>query len=100
MITNEEVATRLEDSPFPRVTREGIQDKIHSVRYFNDDTLTIAVLTLFNDFKVVGSAACVDPGNYDEAIGQRLAFEDGVRQIWALEGYVLRSRIFERESQA
>lgn len=93
MISNEEANKRLAASSFPRVTREKIEDKISGVENFFSGTLTISVLTMGNGFKVVGTAACADPRNFDAAIGKRMAFDNAIQQIWALEGYLLRERL-------
>ena len=55
--------------------------------------LTICVLTLKNGFTIVGKSACASPENYDAEIGAKIAREDARRQIWALEGYLLRSKL-------
>lgn len=55
--------------------------------------LTICVLVLRNGFTVVGKSACASPENFDADLGRKIAREDARRQIWALEGYALRSRL-------
>lgn len=55
--------------------------------------LTICVLVLANGYTVVGKSACASPENYNEEVGRRVSREDAVRQIWALEGYALRSKL-------
>lgn len=57
--------------------------------------LTICVLVLRNGFTIVGKSACASPENFDEALGQKIAREDARRQIWALEGYLLRTKLTE-----
>lgn len=55
--------------------------------------LTICVLTLKNGYTLVGKSACASPENYDSEIGARIARDDARKQIWALEGYLLRSKL-------
>lgn len=55
--------------------------------------LTICVLVLRNGFTVVGKSACASPENFNAELGQKIAREDARRQIWALEGYQLRSML-------
>lgn len=55
--------------------------------------LTICVLTLKNGYTVVGKSACASPENYDAELGGKIAREDARKQIWALEGYLLRSKL-------
>lgn len=75
----------------PKVTVESIEAKIADVTYIPHDLLTICVITMRNGFKVIGKAASASPENHDPAIGQRYAYEDAFKQIWQLEGYLLRS---------
>lgn len=55
--------------------------------------LTICILTLKNGFTIVGKSACASPENYDAELGHKIAREDARKQIWALEGYLLRSKL-------
>lgn len=57
------------------------------------ECLTICVLTLKNGFTIVGKSACASPENYDAELGHKIAREDARKQIWALEGYLLRSKL-------
>lgn len=57
----------------------------------------ICILTLENGFEVTGLASCVDPENFDFEIGQQIAREDAVNQIWKLEGYLLQQDKYEDE---
>jgi hypothetical protein len=51
----------------------------------------VVVAKLPNGFTVIGEAACVDPNNYDEQIGEELAKERVMVKIWELEGYKLQN---------
>lgn len=51
--------------------------------------MTFCVLTLRNGFTVVGKSAVASPSNFSQEIGQKVAREDAVRQIWPLLGYKL-----------
>src|SRR6185312_6542709 len=90
----------------PRLTPKHIDDQIVSVVsgrasvLFGDsphsaalECLTICVVTLKNGFTLVGKSACASPENYDEHIGRQIAYDDARKQIWALEGYLLRSKL-------
>jgi len=88
----------------PRLTPQHIDDQIvasvsgrASVLFGTQDRamecLTICVITLKNGFTLVGKSACASPENYDEHIGRQIAYEDARKQIWALEGYLLRSKL-------
>jgi len=57
------------------------------------DLLTLCVLVLQNGYTIVGKSACASPENFNAEVGKRIAREDAVRQIWALEGYALRTSL-------
>lgn len=55
--------------------------------------LTICVLVLKNGFTIIGKSACASPENYDAALGRKIAHQNAREQIWALEGYALRTKL-------
>lgn len=83
--------------PYPKVTKEGIEQRISSVDYMvlPNSTVTVCNLKLENGFSVRGESACVDPRNFDMEIGKQLAYRDGFSKLWALEGYLLAERRFQ-----
>lgn len=81
----------------PRLTPDHIDAKIVNA-YFHvvpNTTLTICVLTLDNGFTVTGESAAASPANFNEEIGQKIAFDNARAKIWQLEGYLLRERLHE-----
>jgi len=62
---------------------------------FPDSCLTVCNLTLKNGFNVVGTSACASPANFDKDLGQKIAYQKAVDQVWALEGYLLKQRLYE-----
>ncbi|MDD7936736.1 Gp49 family protein [Actinomycetospora straminea] len=54
------------------------------------DLLTICIVTTRTGFTVVGKSAPASPENFNEELGQKLAYEDALRQLWPFEGYRLR----------
>ena len=103
----------------PRVTPELIEAVIASEHYFtaadgaqgafakdNKDfagipvpdelcLLTFCVLVLRNGFTVTGESACASPENFDAEIGRKIARQNAVQKIWALEGYLLKQMLHE-----
>lgn len=84
----------------PRLTPTDIQNVIVGEQYyvFPGTTLTVCCLTLKNGACVTGESACVSPSNFNVEIGQKIAKENAVREIWALEGYLLRQKLAKAES--
>lgn len=78
-----------------RVTEERInqlvaQSKIESTKM--GQKTTVVHLTLPNGFELVESAACVDPNEYNQAIGEKIALERIKDKIWLIEGYLLHTK--------
>jgi hypothetical protein len=93
LLTDAELAIAMAARSFPRVTEDVVNGVIVKDDYAVIGTLTVCVLTLRNGFNVVGQSACVDPRNFDEAIGRTYARKNAVQQIWQLEGYALAERV-------
>ena len=68
-----------------RVTLESMLEKIEHVQFINPDSqpyMTICVMTLKNDFVLIGKSAPADPANFDAELGVKFAREDCIRQMW------------------
>ena len=78
-----------------KLTFADLEEKVTEVRYFRWDTMTICVVEVENGYKVVGTSACADPAEYDEALGADIAYKDAVNKLWPLEGYLLRQDIYD-----
>lgn len=78
------------------VTMQGILDKVKSATYtlLPNKRTTICQLTLENGFTVEGKSACVHIDNYNQALGEKYAYEDALNKIWAFEGYLLAEQLF------
>lgn len=77
-----------------RLTLSDITDKIKKADYYRlgNSTTTVCQLTLANGFTVQGYSACIDPSQFNQAIGESIAYENAVQEVWALEGYLLSER--------
>lgn len=83
-----------------RVSLDAMLNKVRQVEYYNPNVcphMTVAMVEMDNGFVVLGKSAPADPGNFDEEVGRKFAFEDAMRQVWPLEGYLLREQI-QRET--
>lgn len=80
----------------PRLTPSHIDSVIQAEDYhvFQGTTLTVCALTLKNGFIVVGESAAASPENFDIELGRKIARDNARNKIWALEGYLLRSKLF------
>jgi hypothetical protein len=79
----------------PRLSPKDIDAAIVGEAYyvFPGTTLTICALTLRNGFHVTGESAAASPENFDAEIGKKIARDNARNKIWALEGYLLRSKL-------
>jgi hypothetical protein len=96
---SDEMAASVQKTPH-RVTLQDIKDKIKSIEFVHPKSaahVTIAVLTLDNGFVILGESAPADPGNYNAEKGRQFAEQDAMRKVWAFEGYLLRSKLYEQE---
>ncbi len=77
------------------ITMQGVIDTVKSASYYRlgETTNTICLLQLKNGYSAYGHSACVDPANYNQALGEKYAYEDALRKIWPLEGYLLAERL-------
>ena len=85
----------------PRLKPEDIDAAIVDEKYhvFEGTTLTVACLVLRNGFTVVGESAAASSTNFDEEIGRKIAHENARNKIWALEGYLLRNKLYEQTQE-
>jgi len=88
----------VETKTAPRVTEASIKVKIADVEYFRVRHLTICIITLRNGFFVEGHSAPAAPENYDQQVGERYAYDNAFRQLWAFEGYLLREQLAASEA--
>lgn len=79
-----------------RVTLEAMQAKVATVEYHNpalSPEMTVAFVKLTNGYVLIGKSAPADAANFNAELGRKFAVEDAIRQMWPLEGYMLRERL-------
>lgn len=88
----------MQEEPIPnRITVSDMQAKVKSSTYTRlpDSTTTVCQITLENGYTLVGTSACVEPANYNRAMGEQIAYDNAFEKLWDLEGYLLKQRRFE-----
>jgi hypothetical protein len=80
----------------PRLTPGHIDECIvgESYHVFDGTQTTVCLLTLKNGFTVTGESACASPANFNAELGQKISRENAREKIWALEGYLLKQRLY------
>lgn len=83
----------------PRLTPDLIDSAIVAEDYhvFEGSQLTVCCLTLKNGFTVTGESACVSPENFNAETGRKVSRQNARDKIWALEGYLLKQKLFEEK---
>lgn len=92
MLTNEELEVKLAESPAPRVTKEYMESRIARMvtsKLPFTETVTVCHLELDNGFSVRGESACVNPANYNQEIGEKIAYDNAFQKLWAFFGFLL-----------
>ena len=81
----------------PRLTPSDIDAVIvdKSFYTFPGTTTTVCLVTLKNGYTTVGESACASPENFDQEIGNKLAFDNARNKVWSLEGYLLKQKLSE-----
>ncbi|MDH5548055.1 MAG: Gp49 family protein [Gammaproteobacteria bacterium] len=81
----------------PRLTPDDIDSviKIEQYHVFEGTQLTVCCLTLRNGFTVTGESACASPENFNAELGRNIARTKARDKIWALEGYLLKQKLYE-----
>jgi hypothetical protein len=96
MSTEKEIAQEIQDKGLtaPRLTPEHIDALIRNVTYtvLPSGKCTVCEITLKNGFTLIGGSAVVSKENFDEEIGNKIAFEHARDKIWQLEGYLLQEK--------
>jgi Phage protein (N4 Gp49/phage Sf6 gene 66) family len=62
--------------------------------------VTICQLTLANGYVLTGQSAPADPANYDEVKGRQFSYEDALRKLWPIQGYLLCEALHVRRRDA
>jgi Phage protein (N4 Gp49/phage Sf6 gene 66) family len=79
-----------------RVSLDSMLARIVDEEYIHPECaphMTICVVLLDNGYVLVGKSAPADDRNFDEELGRKFAHEDAIRQMWPLEGYLLREKL-------
>ena len=90
MLDNDQLDTALNASPAPRVTKEYMESRITEKTFTRfSDTVTVCQITLDNGYSVRGESACVNSANYNQEIGERIAYDNAFNKLWPLFGFLL-----------
>jgi len=86
-----------------RVSLDSMEKKIKHTEFLHPGLMphmTICFMLLENGFALIGKSTPADPENFDEKLGMKFAYEDALRQMWPLEAYLLREKMFTESAGA
>lgn len=70
------------------LTQEMIEQMIETIEYSKlGKKTTVCLMTLKNGFEIVATSSCIDPKDYDQEVGNKIALEKAMDKLWELEGY-------------
>jgi hypothetical protein len=78
------------------VTKEHLENLIAKKEFLSNGRITICMLTLHNGFEVVGISGVLDQENYQQNIGEQVAYDDAFKKLWSLEGYRFQWNLYEQ----
>lgn len=80
-----------------RITKGFLESEITNVEYQRlSGTITHCTITVKNGFTFTGESACVDPNNYDQAIGEKIAYDNAFEKMWMPYGFALKQKLGEK----
>lgn len=98
LLNDEELRKALWNSLAPRITAAYMEERIAKREFWRwGPTLTLCKLTLDNGYTSVGQSACVNEANYNQEIGERVAYDNAFKNLWPLFGFLLAEMNFVKE---
>ena len=84
-----------------KITKEFLESEIISVEYNRlQGTLTHCAITVKSGFVFTGESACVDPTDYNEDIGNKIAYNHAFDKMWMPYGFWLHQKMHDEARQA
>lgn len=101
IISDNKCAELLAQSPKPRVTKEQMEARINNTAFTKiGKTVTHCRIILDNGFSVSGESACVNPENYNQQIGEKIAYDQAFAKLWPLFGFMLAESNYHSSDKA
>ena len=74
------------------ISKDDVKQFIKSVESVKlGEKTTVTQVTLVNGFVITESSSCVDPANFDMAMGEQICVERIENKIWELLGFLLQT---------
>lgn len=78
------------------ITPEFLNSQIVAVKYERlGEKITHCRIIVKSGFTFTGESACIDPANYDETIGKKIAYDNAFDKMWGAYGFWLSQKRYE-----
>lgn len=85
--------------PDNKITPEFLDSQIEDVTYRQlSGTTTHCTITVKNGFTFTGESACADPSNFNEELGQSLAYKQAYSKLWTPYGFMLKEQLHKENT--
>ena len=86
--------------PGRKLTKEFLEGEIELAEYKRlSERLTHCTITTKSGFVFTGESACVDPTNYDEYIGNKIAYDNAFGKMWMPYGFWLHKALADHDNR-
>lgn len=83
------------EEPMSPVCLEDIQDKIVRESFGSEGNMVVCFLSFDNGFKTSGHSFCMLDDEFDEGLGQSVAYRNATEKLWEIEGYHRMQKAYE-----
>ena len=82
--------------PDRKLTKEFLESEIKEVQYQRlSGTITHCTIHTKSGFTFTGESACVDPNNFNQEIGEQVAYDNAFEKMWLPYGFWLHKAMLE-----
>ena len=85
--------------PERKLTKEFLESEIDKTEYNRlGGTITHCTITTKSGFTFTGESACVDPNNFNQEIGEQVAYDNAFEKMWMPYGFWLHKALAEYDN--
>ena len=72
-----------------KLTKTFLEDEIKNVQYHNfpNSLTTVCMITLKNNYDVIGFSSCIDSSIFDKDLGEQYSYENAFEKLWDLYAF-------------
>ena len=86
--------------PERKLTKEFLESEIDKTEYNRlGGTITHCTITTKSGFTFTGESACVDPNNFNQEIGEQVAYDNAFEKMWLPYGFWLHKALADHDNR-